>query len=254
MKLICHIALFVLSCTLCSGCARQDVVEAVEPLVGECWPGAIAFSSFCPRMGKSDLLYLSDIVRYSSDSLYNEAFCRSLEKVSLRDRGELCRAGWFAGSNHERVEISGLRPEIDCACAKRKAALLWARCKFTYEFGSYYHLDGVSGVIYNVCYIASIPRKLIAYLRSADGIGGYIYGIGQLLFGLLCAVIGCVLSFVVNLLCHPLETASNLTIGIFYFSNDWIGYVVNTNLIASLWDLIWGGIVYPLLKALMFWA
>lgn len=244
----------VLFCTFCLGCARQDVVDAVEPLVGVSWPGAIAFSSCCPKMSKSDLLYFSDIARYNSDSLYNEAFCRSLEQASYTDRGELCRAGWFAGSNYERVVITGLRPEVDCACAKRKAALLWARCKFTYEFGSYYHLDGISGLIYNVCYVASVPRKLIVYLRSADGISGYFFGVLQLVFGLCCALVGCVASLVVNSLCHPLETLSNLTVGILYFNKDWMGYVINTNLLSSLWDLLWGGVAYPLIKALMFWT
>ena len=248
-------ALFlILSCVFNVGCARQDEIEAANEFAGERWPGAIAFASYCPKMNKTDLLYFTDIAKYNSDSLYNEAFCRSLEKISQTDRGALCRAGWFAGSNHERVVIYGLRPEVDCACAKRKAALLWARCKYTYEFGSYYNLDGVSGLIYNACYIASVPRKLIVYLRSADGVLGYAWGIVQLLFGVICAVVGCVLSVVVNTLCHPFETLSNLTVGVFYFSSDWIEYVTHTNILASLWDLVWGGLIYPLLKAIMFWS
>lgn len=254
MKTMMRFLTCILLLASCVGCARQDVVEAANSLAGERWPGAIAYASYCPKMGKADLLYFYDIMKYQSDSLYNEAFCRSLEKLSGSDRSALYRSGFFVGSDYERVSIHGLRPEIDCACAKRKAALLWARCKFTYEFGTYYHLDGVSGLIYNVCYIASIPRKLIVYLRSADGVVGYLIGVGQLLVGLLCAVVGCVASLVVNTVCHPFETISNLVVGVFYFNQDWISYVLHTNLLASLWDLIWGGIIYPLLKALMFWS
>lgn len=254
MRHVFSMSLLALTCASLVGCARQDIVAEVEPMVGKPWPGAAAFSSYFPKMNRTDWLYFFEIARCGSDSLYNEAFCRSLEKLDGKARSELYQAGWFANSNYERVGIHGLRPDVDCACAKRKAALLWARCKFTYEFGSYYHLDGVSGVIYNVCYIASVPRKLIASLRSADGIVGYAWGVAQLLFGLVLAVVGCVASFVVNTACHPFETFSNLTVGFLYFNGDWISYVLHTNFLASALDLIWGGIIYPLLKALMFWS
>ena len=171
--------------------------------------------------------------------------------MSGEEAAEKYRSGWFIaqGPNDFGTYCADFK---DYAFNKRAAALIVARCGLTYQFGNYYNLDGVSGLIYNVAYLFSIPRKILTYWKCADGVMGYLWGIVLVLFGGLCSIVGCVAAPVINTICHPLETLSNLTIGVFYFDN-WLTCVWRTNLLASLWDLIWGGIIYPLIKAVLFW-
>lgn len=145
------------------------------------------------------------------------------------------------------------------AFAKRKAALEMSREVFCYSFSNYLCLDGVSGLIYNVSYIMQIPHKMFRGLRAMDGIWRYIKSLFYLLLGFVLALVGCIIAPIVNTLCHPFETISNLLVGVVSTCADvdspvsWIEYVFRTNIIASLWDLIWGGMIYPLWQALIFW-
>ena len=139
------------------------------------------------------------------------------------------------------------------ASANRKYALAMARGLWSYKFANYFHLDGVSGLIYNATYIASVPAKALTGLRSSDGVFGYIGDLIKLLLGAIAAIIGLFAAPILNTLCHPLQTIANLTIGLFYFDSGWFSYVFSTNFIASLWDIVWGGIIYPLWQALTFW-
>ena len=139
------------------------------------------------------------------------------------------------------------------AYSKRVVALLMARTCYTYTFKNYINMDGVSGLIYNTAYVFSIPRKLLTGIFIADGICEYLKNSAKLLIGGVFAVAGIPCSFVINTICHPIETLANLTVGVAYFGDDWFEYVRNTNLVVSLWDLIWGGIIYPLWQALVFW-
>ena len=147
----------------------------------------------------------------------------------------------------------------DFAFAKRKAALNMSREVFCYSFQNYLFWDGVSGLIYNVSYIMQAPHKALRGLRAMDGIWRYIKSLVKLGFGVLCAIVGVVVAPIFNTLIHPLETLSNLLVGVVSACGlmdspvSWIGYVCRTNIIASLWDLIWGGIIYPLWQALTFW-
>ena len=153
----------------------------------------------------------------------------------------------------------------DCyAFAKRKAALSMSREVFCYSFKNYVQLDGVSGFIYNVSYIMQVPHKLLRGLRAMDGIWRYIKAVFKLILGTIFAIVGLVLSPLVNTLCHPFETLANLIVGVYsgnlfgFFSDgygdmSWFGYACRTNLLASLWDLIWGGIIYPIWQLLIFW-
>ena len=143
------------------------------------------------------------------------------------------------------------------AFAKRRAALNLARRVYGYSFKHYVTLDGVSGFIYNVSYLVQIPHKLLRGMRCMDGPVRYVKSVIYLAFGAVCAVVGCVVSPVVNTVCHPFETLSNLTVGIVPLGlGDSVSigqYIFRTNIIASLWDLVWGGIIYPLWQALIFW-
>lgn len=140
----------------------------------------------------------------------------------------------------------------ESAYAKRKVALLMARCGYTYTFKNYIVFDGVSGLIYNTAYLFSIPRKLLSGMLALVGVKEYLWNSTKLLIGGVFAVIGIPCAFIVNTLCHPFETLANLTIGVAYFGQGWFHYVLNTNLVASLWDLLWGAIFYPLLQAVFF--
>ena len=137
----------------------------------------------------------------------------------------------------------------DTACTKRKAALVGARCVFTYDFGTYVNYDGVSGLVYNVAYLFSVPRKMLTSILCMNGLFEYVIGLIKLFAGAVAAVIGLVAAPIVNTICHPFETLANLTIG---FGD--IAYVNSTNIVASLWDLIVGGILQPLWQALLFWT
>lgn len=140
------------------------------------------------------------------------------------------------------------------ACLKREMALLMGRCGYTYTFKSYFNLDGASGIIYNTAYVFSIPRKILTGMLTAEGVIEYLCNATKLLIGGVFAIVGIPCSFVINTICHPLETLANLTVGVAYFGDGWGTYVANTNLIVTLWDLIWGAILYPLFQAFIFFV
>jgi len=146
----------------------------------------------------------------------------------------------------------------DFAFAKRKAALNMSREVFCYSFKNYILLDGVSGIIYNASYIMQVPHKLLRGLRSMDGIFRYATAVVKLAAGTVCAIVGLVASPVINTICHPFETLSNLSVGVVSACVDmncpisWLEYVARTNILYSLWDLIWGAIVYPIVQAAIF--
>lgn len=240
---------------LFSGCGKEDRIHMAESNAkGGCnricgVTGTLVSWNVCG--GKEDLLYYEMVYDEGTDYLDVRASPSQTRGMSAEERVEKYQSGWFKEQSKEddRIYSSEFK---DYAFSKRTAALLVARCGFTYQFGNYYHLDGVSGLIYNVTYFFSIPRKLMTYWKCADGVTGYLYGVLLLIVGGVCSVVGCALATVVNTLCHPVETLANLTVGLACFDN-WFDCVIRTNLLASLWDLIWGGIVYPLVKAVLFW-
>lgn len=148
------------------------------------------------------------------------------------------------------------------ACSKRKAALEMSREIWTYSIKSYVSLDGVSGFIYNVGYICSVPHKIVRGFFCMDGVVCYAGALFKLALGTVAATVGLVAAPVINTLCHPCETLANLTVGAVFLDLDnthkalgmnYGKYIFNTNLIATLWDLIWGAIVWPLLQTFLFW-
>ena len=149
----------------------------------------------------------------------------------------------------------------DTACSKRKAAIDMSREVWSYSFKGYVSMDGVSSLLYNVGYLFSAPHKLIRGLFCMDGVVCYIGAVFNLLLGIVCAIFGIVAQTLVGFLCHPFETLANLTIGLFgeiFGENSYSGltytkYILHTNIIATLWDLVWGSILYPLLQAVLFW-
>ncbi len=154
----------------------------------------------------------------------------------------------------------------DWACSKRLAAKTMAKETFTYSFKNYFMLDGVSGLIYNVGYIFSVPHKALRGLRCMNGVGGYLDALFKLTWGTVAAAVGVVVAPVVNTVFHPFETLANLTVGIIHVDGiefldihpsgagcGWWGYVLHTNLVASLWDLVWGAMIHPLWQAVVFW-
>lgn len=166
---------------------------------------------------------------------------------------------WRSMETNEKLEHPWLASEFfDSAYTKRKTALLMGRCVFSYKFDNYIRFDGVSAMIYNVAYIFSVPRKALTALRCSDGIIGYISDLIILAIGFFLAIIGFFVSSILGLVCHPLETLSNLLVGVAYFGDGgfeaWKAYVLHTNFFASLWDLVWGAIIYPLWQLVMFWA
>ncbi len=167
-------------------------------------------------------------------------------------------SNWPSMEQKEKMEHPWLFGEfVDSAYTKRKTALLMGRCVFSYKFENYLNFDGVSAMIYNVAYIFSVPRKALTALRCSDGIIGYVGDLITLVIGLLLAIIGFFLSTFLGILCHPFETLANLLVGIGYFGDGgfeaWKIYVLHTNFFASLWDLVWGGVIYPLWQAVTFW-
>lgn len=161
-------------------------------------------------------------------------------------------------AKHKKHDLEFLRRSFDErlkneACTNRKLALAMARGLWSYKFPNYFYMDGVSGLIYNVTYLASVPAKALAGLRSSDGIFGYVGDLLKLLLGAIAAIIGIFAATIFNTICHPFQTIANLTIGLLYFDSGWWTYVTHTNIFASLWDLIWGGMIYPLWQALTFW-
>ena len=237
-----------------TGCGKQDRIEMAE---SNAKGGCNAICSVSGSLvswqvfgGKADLLYYEMVYENGYDYLEIKANPSSTRGMSPEEASERYRSGWFISQDREdnRIYTADFK---DYAFNKRNAALIVARTGFTYQFGNYYHLDGVSGLIYNVAYLFSIPRKILTYWKCADGITGYLWGVLMLLFGGLCSIVGCVLATVVNTLCHPIETLANLTVGVVYFDH-WFTCLIRTNIVASLWDLIWGGIIYPLVKAVLF--
>lgn len=245
-----------LSCALflISGCGKEDRIKMAESNAKSGCNVILlsGITSWQPRGSKADLLYNEMVHEEGTDYLEMKVNPSATRGMSGKEMAEKWRSGEFANAQHDYDEVYVSNTFEDYAFSKRTAALVVARCGFTYQFGNYYHLDGVSGLIYNVAYFFSIPRKLLTYGKCADGISGYAYGVAQLLFGGVCSIVGCVAATAVNTICHPLETLSNLLVGVGYFDH-WLTCVANTNLIASLWDLIWGGIIYPLFKAIVFW-
>ena len=173
-----------------------------------------------------------------------------------------CYTKTFSDSTDYIRDVGG---QSGYAFAKRKAALEMSREVFCYSFKNYFFLDGVSGFIYNVSYIMQVPHKLLRGIRAMDGLWRYIKAVFKLILGAIFALVGLVLAPIVNTVCHPFETLSNLLVGIYSgnlfgvldggydHGTSWFGYVFRTNIIASLWDLIWGGMIYPLWQALIFW-
>ena len=129
-----------------------------------------------------------------------------------------------------------------------------ARGFYTYKFYNYFHMDGVSAFIYNLAYLVSVPNKLLRGIRCSDGVLGYLGNVCKLILGTIAALIGLVLSTLAGIIFHPWQSLANCTIGLFYFGDNWWSYVFNTNLLATLWDVIWGAIIYPLWQLVMFWA
>ena len=154
------------------------------------------------------------------------------------------------------------------AFSKRKNALTLSQEQYSYKWFSYatlgslpepkfllaFHLDGVSNVIYNVSYLASIPNRVIVSCHLTYSIIDIIH----IILGGLSALFMLPVSFLIGTICHPWETLANLTVGIIFIPPDsmsvfswdywslWWDYVCNTNIIASLWDLLYHGVIRPL--------
>ena len=144
------------------------------------------------------------------------------------------------------------------ACGMRIDAVMMARQVWTYSFKNYTHFDGVSSFIYNVGYICSVPHKILRGLRTMDGVFCYAGAIVKLAFGTVAATVGLVVGPVMGLLSHPFSTLANLTVGVipvnYSETFDSVGqYLWYTNILASLWDLVWGAILAPLLQTFIFW-
>ena len=141
----------------------------------------------------------------------------------------------------------------DSAWFKRQYSLACARGLLSYQFRTYFYFDGVSALAYNTAYLFSVPNKIMMSFFCADGVLGFVWNILLLLVGMVFSLVGVVVATLLGVICHPFETLANLTIGLFYFGSGWWRYVLHTNIIASLWDLIFGGMIYPLWQALIFW-
>lgn len=191
-----------------------------------------------------DLLGLSEADEYIdpnyADALYYQSYCKA-----------------FGTQGTGRCDLGSCT-----ACSKRKAALDMSREVWTYSFKGYVAMDGVSSLIYNVGYLCSIPHKVVRGVFCMDGVVCYVGALFKLAISSVCAVVGVVTQTVVGTICHPLETVANLTIGLVSF--DFTGtqkamgltygkYIFHTNIIATLFDLIWGAIIYPLLQTFLFW-
>lgn len=159
------------------------------------------------------------------------------------------------------------------AFAKRKAALRLSQMQYSYKWFNYqpypeswpslkfllaFQLDGVSNVIYNVSYLCNIPKKVQISCHLRYCIIDVIY----LIWGGLSALFMLPFSFLIGTICHPWETLANLTVGIIFIPPDyisvfswdywrlWWDYVCNTNIITSLWDLLYHGVIHPLIEFL----
>ena len=159
----------------------------------------------------------------------------------------------------------------NCAFVKRQTALRLSREQYTYKWFNYqpypesppslkfllaFQLDGVSNVVYNVSYLCNIPKKV----QISCNLGFSIIDVIYLIWGGLSALFMLPLSFLIGAICHPWETLANLSVGIVFMPPDsmalfsldywrlWVDYVCNTNIIASLWDLLYHGIAQPLIE------
>ena len=220
----------------CAGCAKEDGSEETK------W---ILHAKYNADTGTKEWFHDVASVSYSKADWMFDEWISAHKSDNLKYRNEGCSDDVGVVSWHETA--------FHCsAYTKRVMALLMARCGYTYTFKNYVNLDGVSGLIYNTAYVFSIPRKILTGMLTAEGAGEYLWNTTKLLVGGVFAVVGIPLSLVVNTVCHPIETLANLTVGVAYFGEGWGTYVANTNLIASLWDLIWGAIIYPLVQAVVF--
>ena len=167
---------------------------------------------------------------------------------------------------------------LDSAPAKRKIALVMGRDLYFYKLFNYQQepsgnltwnfliatqMDGVSGLIYNAAYICTSPFKLLVTLRASCGFWNCIWNLLGLLLGVAAALLMLPLAPLLGTICHPFETFSNLFAGIFLwppegvsiFSGEywtmWWDYLCNANLFASVWDLLWSAIVFPLLLPIL---
>jgi len=235
---------FAVLATVVVGCGNdKESLEAVKAANGE--HSRFANVSFYPTIRGADAFLLQHLHenkgKLSSDSLYE-----LLSETRYMGKEDVLKNPWLA------------KEFIDTAYAKRKTALIMGRSFFSYKFANYFYLDGVSGFTYNLSYIFSIPRKAFLKLRYADSILDFLIGLFVLVLGFVFSVVGLVFSTILGFICHPLESLSNLLIGVAYFGEGgfqaWKIYVWHTNLLASLWDIVWGAIIYPLWQAVVFWV
>lgn len=233
--------------TMAVGCGNENDVSSARALDGK--DVRLQNLSIVLSFNTCDNLFFEKIRDYDHEK----------DEIVSSDSLLAVYSNWRSMERNERLEHPWLASEFfDSAYTKRKTALLMGRCVFSYKFDNYVRFDGISAMIYNVAYIFSAPRKALTALRSSDGITGYIGDMVVLGIGIVLAIIGFFVSTFLGLVCHPLETLSNLLIGIAYFGDGgfaaWKAYVLHTNLFASLWDLVWGAMIYPLWQAVMFWA
>ena len=236
-----------------TGCAKEyDVAQAKGQ---EGMPYSLGNVSFKVTFNEADFLFFDTVKGWDrdkgkaagSDALLNEYKNSGLDQsrsYEWEGRGESLGAS---------VLLFQATEFTDSAWAKRKTALLLGRCKFSYDFSCYFSMDGMSALIYNVAYLFSVPRKVLTSIKCADGIIGYLAGLILLIIGTVASIVGIFLATLLGVVCHPIETCANITAGLFYFGPGWRAYVMHTNIIASFWDLVWGGIIYPLWQALVFW-
>jgi len=150
-----------------------------------------------------------------------------------------------------------------------KPTILWAT-----------QYDGVSNILYNVSYIFSIPAKLIhgtilAIKKEHYGFSDWVWMLSQLIVGLVLAIVMLFLGTVIGIVCHPFETLSNLTVNLvdIWESGPGSGWFRDTafeflgvlspftywrvgtellpvSVLGSLWDLVFGAILGPLVDIL----
>ena len=232
MKFISKVVLvFILGAIV--GCGSHIACCDAEALSGRAtWLGNL---SWRPCLNKSDWQYFNLVANSRGDNLYSRA-----DDIATREVQPSPGDYWCNGSY------------VDTAWAKRKAALLHARCKLTYSWGTWLELDGISSIIYNVTYIFSAPCKILKTLRCSDGILGWLKDVVSIFICVVLAFMGLFVETVLGIVVHPIETLANIC-GIMNFGEGWFNYFIHTNIITSLWDLFWGGVIYPLWQALVFW-
>ena len=227
---------FVMAGMVITGCCKDDGSEACNWIRNAKYEAEMK----TPR----EFQHVASVSYNKADWMF-EKWIKEHKSDNLKYRDEGCSDDVGFVAWHE----SGY---YRSAYTKRVMALLMGRCGYTYTFKNYFNLDGASGIIYNTAYVFSIPRKMLTGMLTSEGAIEYLCNTTKLLIGGVFAIVGIPCSFVINTICHPFETLANLTVGVAYFGNGWGTYVANTNLIVTLWDLIWGAILYPLLQALIF--